>query len=104
MLTKKYFTLSRRSVADTMNAVCTYALLFVNVKSIIWSAENYLNIVGYILILFGCLIFNEMIIFHFCGLDKDTKSQIIKRGNDELLTQILEIVPIHNNKENNIKR
>ena len=104
MLTKKYFTLSHRSVADTMNAVCTYALLFVNVKSIVWSTENYLNIVGYILILFGCLIFNEMIIFHFCGLDKDTKSEIIKRGNDELRTQILEIVPIHNNKENNIKR
>ena len=42
-----------------------------------------LNPIGYIIVLFASLIYNEIIIFNFCGLNKDTKKFIEERLNEE---------------------
>ena len=39
---------------------------------------------GYFLLLFATLIYNEIIILNFCGLNKYTSKCITKRGNEEL--------------------
>ena len=43
-----------------------------------------LYIIGGIIIIFMTLVFNEIIIFRFWGLEKNTKIEIIKRANDEI--------------------
>ena len=42
-----------------------------------------LNPVGFSIVLFASLIYNEIIIFNFCGLNKDTKKFIEERLNEE---------------------
>ena len=39
--------------------------------------------IGYVIVLFGSLIYNEIIIFNFCGLSKDTKKFVEQRLNEE---------------------
>lgn len=48
------------------------------------SSQKILVIIGYILVLFGCLIYNEIIIIHFCNLDNYTRSAVADRGSFEL--------------------
>ena len=43
-----------------------------------------LNPIGYIITLFSALIYNEIIIFNFCGLNKNTKKFVNERLNEEL--------------------
>ena len=38
-----------------------------------------LNLIGYIIVLFSALIYNEIVIFNFCGFNKDTKKFINQR-------------------------
>ena len=42
-----------------------------------------LNPIGYLIVLFSALIYNEIIIFNFCDLSKDTKKFIEERLNEE---------------------
>ena len=41
--------------------------------------------IGYFIILFSSLIYNEIIILNFCGLNKNTKIFVEYRQNEELL-------------------
>ena len=43
-----------------------------------------LNSIGYIITLFSTLIYNELIIFNCCDLNKNTKKFVNKRLNEEL--------------------
>ena len=46
------------------------------------------KIIGYFILLFGALIYNEIIILYFCGLETNTKKEIINRAaffNNEFL-------------------
>ena len=51
------------------------------------SLDNYSNgekisfYVLYPFLLFGVFVFNEIIILNFCGLNHNTKNEIMKRGN-----------------------
>ena len=42
-----------------------------------------MNPIGYLIVLFSALIYNEIIIFNFCDLSKDTKKFIEERLNEE---------------------
>ena len=42
------------------------------------------NPIGYTIVLFSSLVYNEIIIFNCCGLSKNTKVFINKRMNSEL--------------------
>ena len=53
--------------------------------------DDILNPIGYIIILFSTLIYNEIIILNFCGLSKNTKKCIEQRIKTELeLNKIIE--------------
>ena len=43
-----------------------------------------LNPLGYVIALFSALVYNEIIIFNFCGLNKNTKKFVNVRQNEEL--------------------
>ena len=42
-----------------------------------------LNLLCFIIIIIGTLVFNEILILNFFGLNKDVKTNIIKRGEKE---------------------
>ena len=48
--------------------------------------EIILKIFGYLIVLFGALIYNEIIICNFCGLNKYTKKYLKERENQELIS------------------
>ena len=43
-----------------------------------------LNPIGYLIVIFSALLYNEIIIFNFCGLNKNTKKFVNQRLDDEL--------------------
>ena len=108
MLTKKYFTATHRSVADTLNAFCSWVLLLCSSKNPIgWTIKNILDIIGYIVMLLGCLIYNEIIILHVFRLDEGTKYSIMTRGDNESKAilkdcDILEPIAKEKEIENNV--
>lgn len=57
-----------------------------------------LVIAGYSVIFFGCLVYNEIVILHFCHLDIYTKNEINARGLDETI-----IINEEYNNPNDIK-
>ena len=60
MMTKKYFTPTHRNVSDTMNAFVAWVInMFSNKET------SMINIIGYVIIMLGCLIYNEIIICRF---------------------------------------
>ena len=46
--------------------------------------DNVLNPIGFLIILFSSLIYNEIIIFNFWGLNENTKKFVNQRLNSEL--------------------
>lgn len=44
----------------------------------------YVSILGYVLIIIGCLVYNEIIICYVCLLSEYTKKQITKREKEEI--------------------
>lgn len=55
-----------------------------------YNEQNFLFIVifkglGFFLIIFCSVVFNEILIFHFCGLDNNIESNIHKRGKTEVI-------------------
>ena len=47
-------------------------------------SQNYLEFISEILVCIGALIYNEIIIFKFCGLDIDTSNEINNRAIKEI--------------------
>ena len=93
MMTKKYFTPTHRNVSDTMNAFVAWVInMFSNKET------SMINIIGYASIMLGCLIYNEIIICRFCGLDEDTKEEIMNRAGVSMNN--IKLVP---DKEEKIK-
>ena len=46
--------------------------------------DNYIEILNTVLSILGCLIFSEIMILHFCNLDKNTTNKTFKRGQIEI--------------------
>ena len=46
--------------------------------------ELVLNPIGYLIVFFAAIIYNEIIIFNFCGLNKNTRKFVNQRINEEL--------------------
>ena len=91
MFTKNYFSPTHRSVSDTMNAFFAWiANFYFGWNDIVW---DYFNVVGFVIIMIGCCLFNEIIIFKCCGLDNDTKESIVQRADIENL-EYIEAEPI----------
>ena len=79
-------------VADAFGSmvVMLVSLILSEGKITLW-----MQIVGHILIVMGTLVYNEIIIFHFLGMDKNTKDEIAQRalinGKDST-EQLIEVI------------
>ena len=92
MFTKNYFSPTHRSVSDTMNAFFAWiANFWFGWNDKVW---DYFNVIGFVIIIIGCCLFNEIIILKCWKLDNDTKESIVQRADIENL-EYLEIETIH---------
>ena len=94
MLTKKYFTPTHRSVADSLNEFFTWVYCYFFPKEGLrssWTLVNMFDIIGYSLIISGCMLFNELIILHVGDLDHDIKEKIVQRSDSDSMISIASI-------------
>lgn len=80
MQTKHYLTAIHRGLSCAASAVINWFLYlqFFEKKKV-----NYLELIGFVIILFGELIYCEVFICYFWGLEENTKKMIDKRNADE---------------------
>ena len=77
-----YFTPTLLMVADSISPMLFWMILVLPDET---SKFNIIfNLLGYIITLFSSLIYNEIIIFNFCDLNKNTKKFVNKRLNLEI--------------------
>ena len=74
-----YFSPILLMVTDIISPFLLWIALTIENKSSTEILELILNPIGYIIVLFASLIYNEIIIFNFCGLNKNTKKFIEER-------------------------
>lgn len=79
----------------------TSALFQIHNSEILKERRNPLYLIGCLLISFFVMVYNEIIILRFCGLDKNTKEEIANRAFEE--SKLEEIENNFNNKENEEK-
>ena len=97
-ITVYYFTPTHTIISENIMEIGYYIVDF-KTNETIWKKEKFnLNIYLYpfihVINLICSLIFNEIIIFNFCGLDRDTKVRIRERENKE--TVIIERMMLQN--------
>ena len=80
MQTKHYLTAIHRGLSCAASAVINWFLYlqFFELKEV-----NYLELIGFVIILLGELIYCEVFICYFLGLEENTKKMIDKRNADE---------------------
>ena len=89
MLIKQFLTPRHRCISDALNAFCTWISLFITLEN---TEDNptcftkqtntlIVDFIAYLLIVIGCLICCEFVIINYLGMNRDTKREIIKRGN-----------------------
>lgn len=75
----KHFTPSHRIIADCFSSLILMFIDFGHNASLL----HIPRIIGALIILVGILFFNEILVAHFCGLDKNTKEKITSRAGEE---------------------
>ena len=77
-----YFSPSLVIITDAINPLLVWIQTIINSSGEI--PDDVLYPIGYTILLFSALIFNEIIIFNFCGLNKNTKKYVNERINIEM--------------------
>ena len=78
-----YFSAILLMVTDIISPFLLWIVLTIEEHSWKEVLKLILSPLGYIIVLFASLIYNEIIIFNFCGLNKDTKKLIEERLDKE---------------------
>ena len=78
-----YFSPILLMVTDIISPFLLWIAITIESKDSTGIMELILNPIGYLIVLFASLIYNEIIIFNFCGLNKDTKKFIEERLDKE---------------------
>lgn len=78
-LTIKHFTPTHLAVSDIFASLIYWAAEFYYNKQIEFDLKR-LYLSGYIIVSFGGLVYNEIIILYCCNLEKNTKKEIRKRS------------------------
>ena len=92
-----YFSPTLIIVTDIISPMLSWIIYTIqNCESIIYAI---INPIGYLIVLFSSLIYNEIIIFNFCGLSKDTKKYVDLRVNEEI--EQIEDALLNDNQQNN---
>ena len=77
-----YFSPSLVIITDAINPLLVWIQTIINSSGEI--PDDVLYPIGYVIIIFSALIYNEIIIFNFCGLNKNTKKYVNERINLEM--------------------
>lgn len=80
MQTKHYLTAIHRGLSCAASAVINW---FLYLQFFVDKKVNYLELIGFVIILLGELIYCEVFICYFLGLEENTKKMIDKRNADE---------------------
>ena len=92
--TNYYFTPCHTAVCDTISSLSAWVSLLMNksndfkYKQEYFVLFNVFHVIGYILITVSVIIYNEFVIFSFCGMDVNTKEMISQRSIVEALSAI----------------
>ena len=94
--TNYYFTPCHTAVCDTISSISAWLGLLMNTstsKDFKYKEEyfflfNVFHVIGYILITVSVIMYNEFVIFSFCGMDVNTKEMISQRSIVEALSAI----------------
>ena len=84
-LMNKHLSPTHRIISDSVSSIMTF-IINVIVKNNEKSIGLYitLQIIGHILIIFGILVYNELMIIHRCGMDENTNKEIQGRATKEV--------------------
>ena len=88
-LTNKFFSPIHRSISDTLNAFFCWIMLFILKDG--WTFQKSFDLIAYLIIAFGCLIFNEIIIIYCMKMTIDLKTTIIEREKRDTLETYEEV-------------
>ena len=92
--TNYYFTPCHTAVCDTISSITAWISLLMNTsndfkyKKEYFVLFNVFHVIGYILITVSVIMYNEFVIFSFCGMDVNTKEMISQRSIVEALSAI----------------
>ena len=87
MLTVYYFLPTHQNVADAISSFLFWITINLfypkELKDNIPFLNSFLPFPGYVISILGSLLYNEIIVFYFCGLAENTKKEIIDRAEFE---------------------
>ena len=86
--TKYYLTAFHRVLSCISTAILNWVIFLIG-KQKTFETVVIIEMIGFIVILFGELVYAEVIICKFMGLDEDTKKEILKRGEVERTNTML---------------
>lgn len=88
MVVKAIYTPNHRSICDGLNALFVWLFSLINGNKELYDSDfglsSFANLIGFSIILFGTLVFNETIVFSICNMNKEVKSEIYRREKAEL--------------------
>ena len=87
MLTVYYFLPTHQNVADAVSSFLLWITINLFYPAELQKNLPFLNsffpLPGYVVSILGSLLYNEIIVFYFCGLAENTKKEIIDRAEFE---------------------
>ena len=89
---------THRMISDTF---ATFIFFIIFLFSTSFYYINYCIFAGYIIAVFGSIVYNEMIILSCCGLDRDTQSNISERSSSEVSENIQLMISLLKSKKSN---
>ena len=104
VLTNYHFTPCHTGLCDVISSIAGWISLSMETESLKIN-DNFkitfhiCHIIGYIFIGLSVVIYNEIVIFYVCGMEKDTKGFIIQRGSRDT-NEAIEAQRINNIDEN----
>ena len=86
-LTLLYFSTTHQNVSDCLSSFIFWLIVKIfnpkNSPKIDVFLTSYIPLPGYLIIIFGTLLYNEIIIFYCWGLGYNTKKEISRRARNE---------------------
>ena len=82
-LTNKHLSPTHRIISDSVSSLMTFTVTVITKGNEATTWFILLQIVGHILIIFGILVYNELMIVHVCGMDENTNKEIQGRAKKE---------------------
>lgn len=106
MLTVYYFLPTHQNVADAISSCLLWITINLfyppNLQKKLPFLNSFSPFPGYVVSILGSLMYNEIIVFYFCGLAENTKKEIIDRAEFESKEIKQENLLIRKNKYNKV--